>query len=799
MATDGDSGTAEPKIKECKILSNDDDNISDHFAIHLSLDVPQYKQNVDPHKPVQRLYAPSTPRRPKWDDEEYRKEYARELDKVLSRVELQEVNAIQCNPEKYINIFYSDLCSAIHNAADSATETLRKTSHRKRYWWNNSCKIARDRNRLFHKIWVSLGRPTKGEAYTCHKSARKAYKRACKFAVNGRTYDRFHLIDKLASQKKPRQLWNIIRKSRDLNKNLSNAISLEKLESYFSDKFSNKTSNSPVIDQAMHETSRHFTNCDKFLYSEYVFTEYQIKKYIRKLKLGSACGVDRISPEHLKYGLSSDLPVLISYLLTACVRFGAVPDCFTHGLLVPILKKPNSDPTCPKNYRPITVSAVISKLLEYRILEECSGHVFNPSQFGFVPKRGCSMATALAHDLGTYANAQGSTLFFASLDAQGAYDFLPHCVILKKSIGIISDKYWRLLYKWYNSMSVHIRWGSYKGKKIEVKRGTRLGGLTSPFMFNLFYQELIAQLNENNCGITIDGCNFNIVCYADDILLCSLTSSGLQFLIDKADEYIKNHGLNFNPAKTECLLYGSNPFVKQPVWTLDDVSLKIVTSIKYLGTVISFHDRGKYHILSRTAAAQKAYFSLQGAGIKYRGVTPKVSSYIYQIAVTSILSYGCSSIHLSKLDVNVLDRTQSKHIKNMLGLRFSSHTTPLLQGLGVLPISTVVMLDALNLNKSCLISTSSAGMFYKILLSKVSNSAGHGRTLMGRVISFLEDHSLNFVSYLCNANYIDKFKQRLIVPNNVNGVYDSVRTLLNVGYNYSEFSRDVLQMLVNSF
>ena len=122
-----------------------------------------------------------------------------------------------------------------------------------------------------------------------------------------------------------------------------------------------------------------------------------------------------------------------------------------------------------------------------------------------------------------------------------------------------------------------------------------------------------------------------------------------------------------------------------------------------------------------------------------------------------------------------------------------------MQWLRVLPISTVVMLDALNLYKSCPISTSSAGMFYKILLSKVSNSAGLGRTLMGRGISFLEDHSLNFVSYLCNANYIDKFKQRLIVPNNVNGVYDSVRTLLNVGYNYSEFSRDILQMLVNSF
>ena len=41
--------------------------------------------------------------------------------------------------------------------------------------------------------------------------------------------------------------------------------------------------------------------------------------------------------------------------------------------------------------------------------------------------------------IGVYANKVGSTLFYCSLDAEGAFDFLPHCVILQKSINIISD------------------------------------------------------------------------------------------------------------------------------------------------------------------------------------------------------------------------------------------------------------------------------------------------------------------------------------------------------------------------
>ena len=58
---------------------------------------------------------------------------------------------------------------------------------------------------------------------------------------------------------------------------------------------------------------------------------------------------------------------------------------------------------------------------------------------------------------------------------------------------------------------------------------------------------------------------------------------------------------------------------------------------------------------------------------------------------------------MSKTDFKYLDKIQSKHIKCMLGLKFS---TLLLWSLAVLPIS-------LNLYKSCLSSSSSAGISIK--------------------------------------------------------------------------------------
>ena len=102
--------------------------------------------------------------------------------------------------------------------------------------------------------------------------------------------------------------------------------------------------------------------------------------------------------------------MLLSDMFTICMRVGIVPDAFFCGTLVPILKKSNLDPTIPKNYRPITISTTLSKVLEYYILEQCDSHVYSPSQFGFIPNRSTTMAAALAHDVASYSVASGSTV-----------------------------------------------------------------------------------------------------------------------------------------------------------------------------------------------------------------------------------------------------------------------------------------------------------------------------------------------------------------------------------------------------
>ena len=172
------------------------------------------------------------------------------------------------------------------------------------------------------------------------------------------------------------------------------------------------------------------------------------------MKSGSSPGIDGITPDHLKSALNSPIVFHLCKLLTVCFRFGMVPTSFKKGILVSILKKPSLDPSIAKNYRPVIVSSVISKLAEMYILEECNDYNFSDYQFGFVKE----ISISLAHDVSMYCKDKKSPVFLCGLDAEGAFDGIPHPVLFNKCRHVVPDFCWKLLYNWYSDISVRIKW-----------------------------------------------------------------------------------------------------------------------------------------------------------------------------------------------------------------------------------------------------------------------------------------------------------------------------------------------------
>jgi len=196
------------------------------------------------------------------------------------------------------------------------------------------------------------------------------------------------------------------------------------------------------------------------------------------------------------------------------------------------------------------------------------------------------MAISLVNDVIKYCTQRGSRVHACSLDAEGAFDAIPHSILFGKASGVIPDQMWRILVDWYSDLKVYIKWNNSLSDGIQVLIGTRQGGLSSPFLFNLFDQQLINILNCTVGGILINDVPYNVFCYADDLILTSTSVTGLQKLINCANDYIVSHGLRFNPTKTQCATFGRK--APQTGWYIGGAKLAEADRIQYLiiGAVI---------------------------------------------------------------------------------------------------------------------------------------------------------------------------------------------------------------------
>ena len=157
--------------------------------------------------------------------------------------------------------------------------------------------------------------------------------------------------------------------------------------------------------------------------------------------------------------------------------------------------------------------------------------------------------------------------------------------------------------------------------------------------------------------MNLDYLTSRVLCYADDILLASLTSTGLQSMINLASKYITEHGLTFNATKTECSVFGKCTLLPKPCWYMDNIRLKEVPFVKYLGVHLSSQIPG-IHVEKRIKACRNAFFALKGTGLCDKSSTPDTTAYVWNTAVRSVLTYGLQCVPLSTTSLAELESLQ---------------------------------------------------------------------------------------------------------------------------------------------
>ena len=89
---------------------------------------------------------------------------------------------------------------------------------------------------------------------------------------------------------------------------------------------------------------------------------FEMKAVIDDLACNKSPGVDGLSSEHVKFA-HSRLPALLSTLVTSIVVHGHVPESMNESVIVPIIKDKNKRVNDKRNYRPICLSNICSKII----------------------------------------------------------------------------------------------------------------------------------------------------------------------------------------------------------------------------------------------------------------------------------------------------------------------------------------------------------------------------------------------------------------------------------------------------
>ena len=228
-----------------------------------------------------------------------------------------------------------------------------------------------------------------------------------------------------------------------------------------------------------------------------------VKKVITNLDSSKASGPDCIPVVVLK-NCEPELSYILAKLFNKCLKESCFPDCWKVSSVVPVFKNVGERSTA-KNYRPVSLLSVVSKVFEQLVnnrivdhLEKCG--LFSDFQYGFRSSRSTAdLLTGVSDRIARAFNRSGATRAVA-LDMSKAFDRVWHAGLLQ-IFGLISS--------FLSNRRLQVVLDGKSSQEYPVNAGVSQGSILGPTVFLLYINDLP------------DDVICNIAIYADDTTLYS--------------------------------------------------------------------------------------------------------------------------------------------------------------------------------------------------------------------------------------------------------------------------------------
>ena len=296
------------------------------------------------------------------------------------------------------------------------------------------------------------------------------------------------------SNSKSNRIPEVMKLSDNISSN--NLTKANMFKRYFFDQFSNESTYEIDID---------FSVDGMF---DIDFSCTRVKQFLDNVNINKAAGPDGIHGSVLKY-CSDSLCRPLSIIFKLAYYTGIVPTEWKYANIVPVHKK--GDKNVINNYRPISLTCLISKIMEQIIQEELfikTRDLINPEQHGFLSGKSCTTNLInLTDDIACNLHNDKS-IDIIYFDFAKAFDTVNHDLLLQKLKHNykIDARLLKVLTNYLQNRHQRVLLENIFSESLPVKSGVPQGSILGPLLFVLF-------INDIGLGIST---GTNICLFADD-------------------------------------------------------------------------------------------------------------------------------------------------------------------------------------------------------------------------------------------------------------------------------------------
>ena len=347
--------------------------------------------------------------------------------------------------------------------------------------------------------------------------------------------------------------------------------------------------------------------------------------------------------------------------------------------MVPAVKKVGERSTA-KNYRPVSLLSVVSKVFEKLVnnrtvdhLEKCG--LFSDFQYGFRSSRSTAdLLTVVSDRIVRALNRSGDTRAVA-LDISKAFDRVWHAGLLHKvtSYGI-SGQIFGLISSFLSNRQTAMVLDGKSSQEYPVNAGVPHGSILGPTLFLLYINDLP---DDAICDIAIYTDDTTLYSKCDQashlwqqLELASELGSDLQETVNWGKKWL----VDFNAGKTQLVSFDQSNNNGSIDVKMDWSVLEDKSSFMMLGLTFSSKlDWGSYIISIAKTASKKIEALIRS--MKF--LSPEVALYLYKFTIRPCVEYCCHVwVGAPSCYLEFLDKLQ-KRICRTVGPSLASSLEPL--------------------------------------------------------------------------------------------------------------------------